>query len=68
LEEILTSAEKDIRLNGVVAFVTVIKKLPIDFFTSEELNYINQFLCDRVGDHYSFLPIVFIGIEYTVSL
>lgn len=68
LEDILTSTERDIRLNGVIAFVTVVKKLPIDFFESVELNYINQFLCDRIADHYSFLPIVLVGIEYTVSL
>lgn len=68
LEEILTSTDKDIRLNGVKAFVAVLKKLPLDFFVSEELDYINQFLCERLIDHHSFVPIVLIGIEYTVQM
>lgn len=67
MKEILTSTEKDIRLNGVKAFVTVLQKLPLDFFKSEELNYINQFLCERFIDHHSFVPIVLTGIEYTVN-
>ncbi|KAL4121874.1 hypothetical protein QTP88_014296 [Uroleucon formosanum] len=68
LEEILTSTDKEIRLNGVKAFVAVLKKLPLDFFMSEELDYINQFLCERFIDHHSFVPIVLIGIEYTVQM
>jgi len=66
LEEILTSTDKEVRLNGVKAFVAVLKKLPLDFFMPEELDYINQFLCERFIDHHSFVPIVLIGIEYTV--
>jgi len=68
LEEILTSTDKEIRLNGVKAFVAVLKKLPLDFFVPEELDYINQFLCERFIDHHSFVPVVLIGIEYTVRL
>lgn len=64
----MTSTDKDIRLNGVKAFVAVLKKLPLDFFVPEELDYINQFLCERFIDHHSFVPIVLIGIEYTVRL
>lgn len=67
LEEKLTSTDKDIRLNGIKSFVTIVKKLPLDFFSSEELDYINQFLCDRFIDHHSFIPSVLSGIEYTVS-
>lgn len=66
MEEILTSTDKDIRLNGVMAFVAVLKKLPLDFFTPEELDYISQFLCERFIDHHSFVPVVLTGIEYTV--
>lgn len=68
MEDILTSSDKDIRLNGVNAFVTVMKNLPLDFFESKELEYINQFLCERFIDHHSFVPIVLIGIEYTVII
>lgn len=68
LEEILTSTDKEIRLNGVKAFVAVLKKLPLDFFVPEELDYINQFLCERFIDHHSFVPVVLIGIEYTVRM
>lgn len=67
LEEILTCTEKDIRLNGVKAFVSVLQKLPLDFFLSEELDYINRFLCERFIDHHSFVPTVLTGIEYTVN-
>jgi len=42
--------------------------MDLDFFIPEELNYINQFLCERFIDHHSFVPIVLIGIEYTVSI
>lgn len=66
LEQVLTSTEKDVRLKGVEAFVNVLKNLPLDFFKTEELNFINQFLCERFIDHHSFVPIVLIGIEYTV--
>lgn len=66
MEEVLTSTEKNVRLNGVEAFVKVLKKLPLEFFKTEELNYINQFLCERFIDHHSFVPIVLIGIEHTV--
>lgn len=68
LEEVLTSPEKDIRLSGVKAFVTLIKKLPLDFFLTEELDYINKFLCERFIDHHSFIPTILIGIEYTVCI
>lgn len=68
MEEVLTSTEKNVRLNGVEVFVKVLKKLPMDFFKTEELNYINQFLCERFIDHHSFIPIVLIGIEHTVII
>lgn len=68
LEEILTSTEKNIRLNGVKAFITVVIKLPLDFFSSAELVYINNFLCECFIDHHSFVPTVLLGIEYTVRI
>lgn len=68
LEEILTSTDKSVRLNGVTALVSVLKQLSLDFFMPEELEYINQFLCDRFIDHHSFVPIVLKGIEYTVCI
>lgn len=68
MEEILTSTEKNIRLNGIIAFITVLKKLPLDFFMPAELEYINQFLCERFIDHHSFVPIVLLGIEHTVRI
>lgn len=68
LEGILTSSDKNIRLNGVNAFVSVLKNLPLDFFESKELEFINQFLCERFIDHHSFVPIILVGIEYTVRI
>lgn len=68
MEELLTSTEKGTRLNGVNTFVTVVQKLPLDFFLSEELDYINKFLCERFIDHHSFIPTVLCGIEYTVRI
>lgn len=55
-------------MNGIRAFITVLNKLPLDFFMPAELEYINQFLCERFIDHHSFVPIVLLGIEHTVRI
>ncbi|XP_050420718.1 MMS19 nucleotide excision repair protein homolog isoform X2 [Adelges cooleyi] len=68
LEEVLTSVDKNVRLNGIKALVTVIEKIPVDFFMPEELDYISTFLCERFIDHHSFVPSVLIGIECTIQM
>ncbi|XP_050546203.1 MMS19 nucleotide excision repair protein homolog [Daktulosphaira vitifoliae] len=68
LEELLTSSDKNIRLNGLKAFVAVISKMPLDFFKSDELDFIYKFLCERFIDHHSFVPTILIGIKNTIKM
>lgn len=55
LEAPLTSPDLKKHIGGLNVLLQVLKLLPKDFLSSNELEFIAQFFCDQVKQHHSFI-------------
>lgn len=56
------------RAKGVQLFSLTLVELPNDFLSTEQVEPITTFYCDRMKDHHSVLPSTLIGLEALVKM
>lgn len=62
LKEFLTDSDPAQRAVGVLVLASVLKELPPDFLSEDEINFIVAFFCDRLKDHHDVIPATLNGI------
>ncbi|KFB35156.1 AGAP003548-PA-like protein [Anopheles sinensis] len=59
----LTHTDASVRAQGTLLLSNVLKDLPPDGLTGEQLEFVSAFYCDRAKDHNAVTPMVLVGVE-----
>ncbi|KAF4516997.1 hypothetical protein B566_EDAN009669, partial [Ephemera danica] len=68
LESELISIEVNTRLKGVKILSTIIKSLAADQLKENEVTHITSFLCAKLKDHHSLIPVILTGLHAIVNM
>lgn len=58
----LTHEEPAMRMKATTLLSSVLEKLPTDFLTEQQLDFLATFYCDRMKDHHTIIPAILDGI------
>ncbi|XP_058821488.1 MMS19 nucleotide excision repair protein [Topomyia yanbarensis] len=64
----LTHEEHQIRMKATMLLSNVLAKLPSDFLTTKQLDFLVAFYCDRMKDHHSMIPAILDGISSLAAM
>lgn len=68
LGSVLTSTDIDVRVNAMNLLSSTLTKLPNNYLSAAQLEFISTFYCDRFKDHHSVLPNTLSGAETLVKM